>query len=78
MSTTVSKTLTYYLIQSYLKTPPPLMFSWEIYEKAVLKNFAVFPGKLQACNFIKNRLQHRVFFLNVVKFLRTPISNNIC
>ena len=44
------------------------MFSWEIYEffrrnhqscfmkKAVLKNFAIFCGKLQACNFIKKRL----------------------
>ena len=43
------------------------MFSWEIYEifgsshrrcfmkKAVLKNFSIFAGKLQACNFIKNR-----------------------
>ena len=50
-------------------TPPSLMFSWEIYEyfrsshrrffmeKAVLKNFAIFTGKLQACNFIKNRIQ---------------------
>ena len=33
MSTTVSKTLTYYLIQFILSyTPPPLMLSWEIYE----------------------------------------------
>ena len=36
MSTTGSKILTYYLIQSYLMkyksiTPPPLMFSWEIF-----------------------------------------------
>ena len=28
-------------------------------KKAVLKNFAIFTGKLQACNFIKKRLQHR-------------------
>ena len=46
------------------------MFSCEIYEifrsshrrcfmkKAVLKTFAIFTGKLQACNFIKERLQH--------------------
>ena len=27
------------------------------YEKAALKNFAIFTGKLEACNFIKNRLQ---------------------
>ena len=50
--------------------PPPLMISWEIYEffrnshrkcfmkKAVIKNFARFTGKLQACNFIKKRQQH--------------------
>ena len=76
MTTTVSKTLTYYLIQSYLLkdksiTPPPLMSFWEIYEffrsshrrclwkKLFLENFAIFIGKLQACNFIKKRLQHR-------------------
>ena len=91
MSTTVSKILSYYLIQSYLSkkiksiAPPPLMFSWGIYEffrssyrscfmkKAALKNLAIFTGKLQACNFIKNRLQYRCFPLNIAKFLRTPI-----
>ena len=58
------------------------MFFWEIYEffrrshrrcfmkKAFLKNFAVFTGKLEACNFIKNRLQHRCLPLNNAKFLR--------
>ena len=30
-------------------------------KKAVLKNFAIFTGKLQACNFIKNTLQQRCF-----------------
>ena len=52
------------------------MFSWEIYEffrsshrsyfkkKAVLKNFTILTGKLQACNLIKNRLQRRGFPLN--------------
>ena len=39
-------------------------------KKAFLKNFAVFTGKLEACNFIKNRLQHRCLPLNVAKFLR--------
>ena len=71
--------------------PPPLMFSWEIYEflnlgiyeftnfmkKAVLKNFAIFTGKSQASYFIKIRLQHRCFLLNIVKFLRTPISGQL-
>ena len=95
MSTTVSQILTNCLIQSYLLkykpiTPPPPMFSWEIYElfrssqrryfmkKAVLKHFAIFTGKLQTCNFIKKRLQHRCFLVNVAKFLRTPILKNFC
>ena len=30
-------------------------------KKTVLKNFAIFTGKMQACNFIKNRPQHRCF-----------------
>ena len=89
MSTAVSKILTYYFFSKYI-TPPTLMFSWEIYEyfrsshrifftkKAVLKNFAIFTEKLQACNFIKSRIQHRCFPLNMVKVLRTPILKNSC
>ena len=46
-------------------------------KKAGLQNFAIFRGKLQACNFIKNRIQQRWFPLNIAKFLRTPISKNI-
>ena len=49
----------------------------------VVKNFAIFIGnicvglfliKLQpfkACNFIKKRLQHKCFLVNIAKFLRT-------
>ena len=50
----------------------------------VLKNFAIFTGRhlcwclffneyagLNACNFIKNRLQHKFFPVKFVKFLRT-------
>ena len=33
---------------------------------------------LQACNFIKKRLQQRCFLVNIAKFLRTPILRNIC
>ena len=33
---------------------------------------------LEACNFIKKRLQHRCFAVNIAKFLRTPILKNIC
>ena len=57
----------------------------------VLNSFAIFTGKylcwclflnknagLQACNFIKKRVQHRCFLGNVAKFLRAPILKNIC
>ena len=60
-------------------------------KKAVLKDFAIFTGKhlcwslffkkvttLQPCNFIKKRLQHRRFPVNIAKFLRTIILKNIC
>ena len=33
---------------------------------------------LEACNFIKKRLQHRCFAVNIAKFLRTPNLKNIC
>ena len=46
-------------------------------KKAVLKNFAIFTGKLQACNFIEKRLQHSCFPLNIAKLLKTPILKNI-
>ena len=32
----------------------------------------------EAGNFIKKRLQHKRFLVNIVKFLRTPILKNIC
>ena len=34
-------------------------------KKSVLKNFAIFTGKLPTCNFFKKRLQHRCFPLNI-------------
>ena len=53
----------------------------------VFKNFTKFTGKhlcwslffnkvsgLEACNFIKKRLQHRCFPVNFVEFLRTSFS----
>ena len=58
-------------------------------EKGVLKSPAVFTGKhvleslfkkvesLQACNFIKKRLQRRCFPVNVAKFLWTPIEEHL-
>ena len=33
---------------------------------------------LQACNFMKKRLQHSCFPVNTAKFLKTPILKNIC
>ena len=61
------------------------------YKKAAFKNFAIFTGKdlccslffnkntgLQYCNFIKKRLQHRRFPVNIATFLRTSVLKNIC
>ena len=61
------------------------------HKKAVLKNFAIFTGRhlcwnlllnknagLQGPSFIKKRLEHRCFFANIEKFLRTHILKNIC
>ena len=43
------------------------------------KAFVNFTEKhLQACNFIKKRLQHSYFPVKFTKFLRTPILKNIC
>ena len=60
------------------------------YKETVLKNFAIFKGRhlcwslffnkvggLQACNFIKKRLQHSCFPVKIAKFLKTPILKNI-
>ena len=61
--------------------------SWEIdrwqmfFKIGVLKNFAIFTGKhlcWKACHFIKKRLQHKCFTVNITKFknnffYRTPL-----
>ena len=50
-----------------------------LWKKDIIKNFRNFTGKrLKACNFIKKGFQHRCFPVKFVKFLRTPISRNIC
>ena len=58
--------------------------------KDVLKTFAIFAGKLvlaavlnkvaglKTCNFIKKRLQHQCFPVNITKYLRTLIFKSIC
>ena len=52
------------------------------YKKVVLKKCTIFTGKHLCwslfCNFIKKRLQHRCFPVNIAKFLRTFILKNIC
>ena len=50
------------------------IFTWE---KPVLKSFFNL-GLLQACHFIKKRLQHRCFPVNIATFLKTPTLTNIC
>ena len=53
--------------------------------KAVLERFTAFTGKqlywslfLIKFNFIKKRLQHRCFPVNIAKILKTPILKSIC
>ena len=69
------------LLERIQKQQSPEVF----YKKAALKNVLIFTGKhlcwslyLQVCNFIKKRLQHRCFTVNMPKFLKTPILKNIC
>ena len=81
------------LVSSTLKSfqlcqkQPPEVF----YKKRYFKNFGMFTGKnlcwclfliklqaLKACNFIKKRLQHKCFSVNIAKFTRTFVLKNIC
>ena len=73
-------------IFKYLQKQPPEVF----YKKSCSENVAIFSGKhlrwslfltklqAHACNFIKKRLQHRCFPVNIAKFLREPTLKNIC
>ena len=45
-----------------------------ISKKGVLKN----SSGPRVCNFIKKRLQHRCFHMNIAKSLRAPILKSIC
>ena len=103
MSTSFSRILTCYLIQSYLlKTLFFIKYLLSLHRwcfpgkftiflkqhkhQGVLKNFAIFTGKhlcwslnliklrpsgscLRDCNFVKKRLQHRCFSVNIATFL---------
>ena len=47
-----------------------------IFKISALKDFAIFTGNtcagvVKACNFIKKRLQHKCFPVNITKILRT-------
>ena len=44
----------------------------------VLKSLFNKVAGLQAWNFIKKRLQHSCFLVNIVKFLTTLMSKNTC
>ena len=83
----ISLVESYSLVLWYIWKQLPEVF----YKKALLKNFPIFTGKtpaleslfnkvagVQACNFIKKRLQHRCFPVAIAKFLRTSTLKNIC
>ena len=67
-------------------------YNEQVFNKtAVLEHFAIFTEKnlrwslflnknadLSSWNFIKKRLQHRFFTVNIAKFLRAPVLENIC
>ena len=44
----------------------------------MLESYFKIVAGLKVCNYIKKRLQHRCFSVNIAKFLRKPISKNIC
>ena len=61
------------------------------HKKAVFKSLVIFTDEhlccslffnenagLRSCSFIKKRLQHRCFPLNIATFLKTPVLKNIC
>ena len=77
--------------RSYRKTQPRTAGyrnsrSQMFFKIGVLKNFAVFIGKLffnrvadfRPATILKKRLEHKCFPVNIAKFLRTPILKNIC
>ena len=86
-ATLQKKVLNSHFLKSLQKQP----YADVQFKIGVLKNFPIFTGKhlcwnllcnentgLQAYSSIKKRLQHRSFFANIEKFLRTPILKNIC
>ena len=81
-------TLIYFFIVNSLllvqKQPPEVFFKKScslklrnIYRKTPVLG-SLFNRGLQACNYIKRRLQHWCFLWNLLKLLRTPFLKNIC
>ena len=72
----------YIYIYKYSQKQPPEAF----YKKIVFESFAIFTRNhqrwsfflIKVCNFIKKRLQHRCFPVNIAQFLRTPTLKNVC
>ena len=56
----------FHLVNVHKKT----QLCWSLFLKKVTD--------LKVCNFIKKRLQHRFFSVNIAKFLRTLTLKNIC
>ena len=66
------------------KQPPEVLYKKRCSEKfcnihrkkSLLES--LFIATLKACNFIKKRLQHKCFLVNMAKFLWNPVLKNIC
>ena len=66
------KILLFIAVEDYNQKQP---FADVLQNSIALKNFAIFTGKhLYWNNFMKKRLQHRFFSLNIAKFLRKAFS----
>ena len=71
----------YFLIKLQAIQTPPKTFFPEIFWKFSGQLFfrtSLKRSSMKACNFIKKRLQHRYFSVNVDKLLRTLILENSC
>ena len=75
----INKGTCFVLHKKYLRKSHLLLYDFKNQEiqKQPLESFYKKDG-LQACNFIKKRLHHRYFPVNIAKFLRTSILKNTC
>ena len=80
----LAENLQEFLLSSFVQKQPQEVSC----KRGVLKNFVNFTGKhfclslflikLQACNFVKKRLQHSSFPVQLDKFLKTSLLKSIC